>query len=99
MKNTLMLFILFILSACTKNYLQPSKEVIITVINECVCKIKFYKADEFYSSEIFDCNYTKIISMKIETGVYRIVAETAFGSKKEMMFEKSAYSQNLTIEF
>jgi hypothetical protein len=80
--------------------MMTSHEVLITVQNECICKITFYDSDSnFYLSEDFDCNYTDIISVYLPTGSYKVIADNLINSKKEMIFIKSNYPQSLDIEF
>lgn len=78
---------------------KESKEVIITVINECYAKIIIYNLDSsIYTKETFDCDYEKEVYRQFEKGIYRIKAQS--GSKiKQLYFTKNDYSANLNIEF
>jgi len=47
---------MLLLFSCTKTQEANSKEVLITVVNKCFCKITFYKDESFYTSVIYDCD-------------------------------------------
>jgi hypothetical protein len=94
------LFIVLSATSCTKwSEKKQSKEVIITVINECYATITVYNLDSsIYTKETFDCDYEKEVYRQFEKGEYRVKAETGFKTK-ELYFIKNDYSANLNIEF
>jgi hypothetical protein len=94
------LLILILLASCSKYEPRTSNEVLLTVTNECVCTVKVYNMDDRqYLSDIYDCNYIKILPLKMERGAYKIKAENSQGKVVTQDFTKGIYSQELNIEF
>ena len=87
------------ITACTKTSPQNSDEVLLTVTNECLCRISFYQNGDIITTVLFDCEYVRVISLRIPAGDYSIIAESYDGRKKEISFEKKSNSQTLDIEF
>lgn len=97
MKN---LFIMIILVSCSKQQQRISDEVLLTITNECRCTIKIYNLDDRqYLSDMYDCNYIKVLPLKMERGTYKIKAENYQGKIVTKTFTKGIYSQELNIEF
>ena len=97
MKTLIALILLF---SCTKVEPRFSDEVLLTVTNECHCSVKFYRTDTSqYLSTTYDCEYVNILPLQIESGAYRIKAETSRGKKVNTLYTKGKYSQELNIEF
>ena len=96
----LFLFIITVTSCCKNCENIQSKELVITVENRCIAKIKLLKAvdSSFYASDIFDCDYVKEISFQVAPGKYIIQAES-FNNVKKFDFVKTDYKQSFSIEF
>ncbi len=87
-------FILILsLIGCSKwNEPKATNEVLLTVENECYCKIIFYLNDTtFYTSDYWDCTETKGLYLQIKPGEYRVTADNGF---KEIV---KHFSKNYTI--
>lgn len=97
-KLLIMAAIILTAAECTKEQ-KASDEVRITLTNECRCKVKIYKQDSAYLSDVFDCDYISILSIRMAKGNYVVKADNYRGKKKEIKFIKGLYQQNLDIEF
>lgn len=100
MRSISIFFLLTIFGfGCSKTVEKKiSKELLISVENECFVEITFLKLDSsFYAKEIFDCNYVKEIYINIEAGNYIIEAETR-NKKKIILFTKTIFYQTLNLE-
>ncbi len=94
------LIIMILLVSCSKGQEKISDEVLLTITSECRCTIKVYNMDDRqYLSDIYDCNYIKILPLKMERGTYKIKAENFQGKIINKIFTKGIYSQQLNIEF
>lgn len=92
--------LILLLQGCRKMNMQKhSRQIIITVINECYADIKIYNLDgSIHTKESFDCDYEKEVYREIEEGKYKVIAES--GNKKiEMYFKKDEFEARLNIEF
>ena len=65
------LIAVILLFSCSKENQRMSDEVLLTVTSECNCSIKVYKMDSSqYLSTTYDCEYRRILPLKIERGTY-----------------------------
>jgi hypothetical protein len=98
--RSISLLLLLSLIGCTKwSDKKATNEVLITVENECYCKITFYKNDTtFYTSDYWDCTETKALYLQIKPGEYRVEADNGF-KEIERHFSKDLYNSSLSIEF
>jgi len=88
-----------ILQSCTKDQV-PSDEVLISITNECRCKIKVYDMNQRnVLQDIFDCSYKSILPLKLKPGKWKIVAETYQSKTITKLFTKGLYAQEIDIEF
>jgi hypothetical protein len=91
--------ILFLLSCSTSVEPKASKEVLITIWNECYCRITFYKEGGSSFRDTYDCEHVKTLPVYLEEGTCRVVADNGYGKVVEIELVKKYYSQELGIVF
>jgi hypothetical protein len=88
-----------IVQSCSKDQI-PSDEVLVSITNECRCKIKVYDMNQRnVLQDIFDCSYKSILPLKLKPGKWKIVAETYQSKTITKLFTKGLYAQEIDIEF
>jgi hypothetical protein len=99
MKKILITLITINIFSCTKYTEKQSQEVVIEIEKASIARITFLtkKDTSYYQSELFDTDYIKQISFKIEAGEYIIKAETQ-QKTKYLNFTKTDYKHHLIIE-
>lgn len=90
-----------IITACSKEQQIKSREVLISITNECRAKIKVYDTldNRQRLMDIYDCSYKSILPIYLDEGNYRIIAENFQGKMVKKNFKKRSFSQTLDIEF
>ena len=90
-----------IITACSKEQPTPSREVLVSITNECRAKLLVYDTSEQHQKlmDIYDCSYKSILPIYLDEGYYKIVAENFQGKKVKKTFTKSRYAMTLDVAF
>lgn len=95
----LLIMFAFLFGSCKKSVEERhSKEVLITVLNTCICTIVFSDTTTGRTQkEIWDCSEIKTLPVYLNEGIYKVVAEGE-GKKAELFYLKKKVAQTLLIE-
>jgi hypothetical protein len=95
MKLTKIIALTTIISSCGKEPTNVSKEVLVSITNQCRTTMKVYDTLENRQRliDIYDCSYKSILLIYLDEGYYKIVAENFQGRRVRKNFKKGKYSQ------
>ena len=77
-----------LITACSKEPAYKSKEVLVSITNECRATIRVYDTLENRQRlmDIYDCSYKSILPIYLDEGYYKIVAEIFQGRRVKKNF-------------